>query len=198
MAPDKLRKIHTFTGLLPLALYLVFHAWEHWPVTAGRDALFARLAGSALVPLEILFVLVPLLAHGAIGLCLARRPDPGASYASPAFRRLQAVSGAVAGLFVLWHVAFVWAPAIGRPDRASAAYDAMLAQTGTYLGAALHVLALSAVCVHLGQGLSAAWLRHQPAAPVRLVRGAAIVAGLLLWLVLLNELSAYAGGAAFL
>jgi succinate dehydrogenase / fumarate reductase cytochrome b subunit len=198
MAPDKLRKIHTFTGLLPLALYLVFHAWEHWPVTSGRDALFARLAGSALVPLEILLVLVPLIAHATVGLLLARRPDPGVLYASPAFRRLQAVSGAITGVFVLWHVGFVWAPAVGRPDRASAAYDAMLSQAGSYAGVAFHVVALSAVCVHLGQGLSAAWLRHRPGAPVRFVRAAGIAAGLLLWLVLIDELSAYAGGSALL
>jgi succinate dehydrogenase / fumarate reductase cytochrome b subunit len=198
MEPDKLRRIHTFTGLLPLALYLAFHAWEHWPVTAGRDALYARLEASALAPLEIVFVILPLIVHAALGLTLARRPDPGAMYASPAFRRLQAVSGALTGAFVLWHVAFVWGPAVGRPDRTSVAYDAMLAQAGGYLGVALHVLALSAVCVHFGQGLSAAWLRLRPDAPVRFVRGAGIALGLALWLVLIDELSVYAGGAALL
>jgi succinate dehydrogenase/fumarate reductase cytochrome b subunit len=198
MASDRLRKIHTFTGLVPLALYLAFHAWEHWPVRAGRDPLLDRLSGSAFAPAEILLVLLPLLVHGAAGLRLSRQPDPARSYASPSFRRLQAATGVVTGLFVLWHAAFVWLPAVGRPDRASVAFDAMLDQAGGYLGAGLHVVALSAVCVHFGQGLSAAWLRHRPQAPVGFVRGAGIFFGLMLWVVLLNELSVYAGGSALL
>jgi succinate dehydrogenase/fumarate reductase cytochrome b subunit len=198
MASDRLRKIHTFTGLVPLALYMGFHAWEHWPVRSGRDALLARLSASAWAPAEILLVVLPLLVHGAAGLLLSRQPDSVRAYASPAFRRLQAATGAISGVFVLWHAAFVWAPALGRPDRASVAFDRMLDQAGSYLGVGLHVVALSAVCVHFGQGLSAAWLRHRPGAPVGFVRGAGIALGLLLWLVLLNELSVYAGGSALL
>ena len=198
MAPDRLRKIHSFTGLVPLALYLGFHAWEHWPVRAGSEPLLARLRDSSWVPAEVVLVLLPLFAHGALGVVLSRQPEPRPVYASPAFRRLQLVTGVISGLFVLWHGGFVWLPALLAPDRASAAFDVMLDQAGTYVGAGLHVFALSAVCIHFGQGLGAAWLRYRPGAPVRLIRILGGALGLILWLVLLEELSVYAGGAPLL
>ena len=191
---DSLRRMHSLTGLFPLGAYLLFHAWEHWPIRAGRDAVLARLSHTSSAPLELLFVVLPLLIHAGLALRLMGQPDRSGVYLSPAFRRLQAVTGGLTVLFLLWHLSMAWGPRLlsGSDVRG---YDAMLTQTGTALGAALQVVGLSAVCVHFGQGLSAAWLRLWPDSPPGLVRALGIALGVALWLLFVDELSAYAGGA---
>jgi hypothetical protein len=94
---------------------------------------------------------------------------------------------------LLWHVSAVWLSRV--LSGTVAGYDAMLTQTGTTLPAALHVVGVSAVCVHFGQGLSAAWLRLWPDSPPGPVRSIGLVLGLSLWLMFVDELAAYAGGA---
>jgi succinate dehydrogenase / fumarate reductase cytochrome b subunit len=197
MNADAQRRLHSLTGLFPLGAYLCFHAWEHWPIRAGRDPLLDRINATSSAPLEVLLVIVPLLVHAALGLKLFRESDGSRAYLSPAFRRLQAVTGFITLAFLLWHLVSVWGPRIASGG-SHRAYDAMLEQAGSTLGAALHVVALSAVCVHFGQGLSAAWLRLWPDSPARLVRGLGIGLGLCVWLALLDELAAYAGGAPLL
>jgi succinate dehydrogenase / fumarate reductase cytochrome b subunit len=199
MNHQALRKLHSFTGLVPLGAYLGFHAWEHWPVRRGRDAALAHLADTRSVPLELLLVLLPLLAHAGLGLWLARQTDPAtpAPYVTPAFRRFQASTGLLSAAFLLWHVSGVWLPRAltGRPAEA---YGALLDQVGTLGGAALYVVGTSAVCVHFGQGLSAAWIRFRPGVSTRLARSIGTALGLALWLVLFNELAVYATGAALM
>jgi succinate dehydrogenase/fumarate reductase cytochrome b subunit len=198
MTSQSLRRLHSLSGLFPLAAYLVFHAWEHWPIRDGRDAALARLRLTASTPLEILLVIAPLLIHAALGIKLAREPDDSRAYASPAFRQFQAITGYITAAFLLWHVIWVWGARVGDAQGVVRSYDAMLTQAGSTLGASLHVVALSAVCVHFGQGLSAAWLRFRPQASEQRARSLGILLGVLLWLVLVDELSAYAGGAPLL
>lgn len=198
MASDTLRKVHSFTGVVPLAAYLLFHAFEHWPVRIGRDPLLARLSRTSFVAAEVVLVLLPLLVHAALGFKLRRLPETGPSYVSQAFRRLQALTGAMTAVFLLWHLASVWVRGWGEPSRAIVVYDAMLTAAGTTLGASLHVVALSAVCVHLGQGLAAVWLRYRPTSSPSQVRTLSVTFGLALWFVMLNELAAYAAGAPLL
>ena len=193
-----LRKLHSFTGLVPLSVYHGFHAWEHWPVREGRDAALHRLALTSSAPIEVIFLLLPLLVHAGIGLRLAREPDESRAYHSPAFRKLQGLTGLVTALFLLWHVGLVWVPRVMQGGAASAAYAAMQDQAGPVLGMALYVFGLSAVCIHFGQGLAAARIRHAPDAAPRFVRAAAALLALAVWLVMLNVLSVYATGAALL
>ena len=194
MQRASMRRIHRATGLFPLAAYLLFHAWEHWPVRASRDALFARLAQTHHGVLEVVCVLLPLCVHAALGLVLARHPEELTCYASPAFRRLQAATGVLTAGFIVLHLAGVWLPRLAGGGVA-AAYMSMCDQSGTALGLALHVVGLGAVCSHLGQGLGCAlssWC-----AP-RVARGLGVGVGVLLWLVLLNELAVYATYAPLL
>jgi succinate dehydrogenase / fumarate reductase, cytochrome b subunit len=196
------RRLHSALGLLPLGAYLFFHAWEHWPVRLGRDALFLRLSGSASTALELTFVLLPLLVHGALGLSLSRDPAGAAAYRSASFRRLQIASGALSGAFLLFHLLTAWLPRLAPATlvmQLAAVYSAMLDWTGTGLFAVLHAVGLAAVCTHFGQGVGLALPRLLPrlVAP-RLGRWVGIGLAAALWLIFLNELAAYATYAPLL
>jgi succinate dehydrogenase / fumarate reductase, cytochrome b subunit len=193
-----LRKIHSFIGLFPLGAYLLFHVFEQSPVRVSRDAAIERLAFSENVPLEVLCVLVPLFVHAVLGLVLARRPEEGPSvYASPTFRRFQMTTGVVTALFLVLHVATVWLARV-REGRAAAAYTAMTNQVGTLPSAALYVLGTSCVCWHFAHGLSALLLRNAPNLSPRVARAGCAMVGIWLWVIFMDELAAYATGAALL
>jgi len=199
MTRDTLRKLHSFTGLFPLGAYLLFHAYEHLAIRAGRDALLDRLATTTSWPLELVGILLPLLAHAGLGLYLARVPDAPASYGSASFRGLQRVTGLIVVVFLGLHVVGVWLPRVQADDRPGAAYGAMLDQVGTLPLAALYVLGVTAVCLHFGQGLSAAVSRYGVLGLTP--RGSRLLGatvGVVLWLIFIDELIAYASGAALL
>jgi succinate dehydrogenase / fumarate reductase cytochrome b subunit len=199
MERASLRRLHSATGLVPLGAYLVFHAWEHWPVRHGRDALLSRLARSTSAPLEIVFVLLPLLAHAALGLWLARDREGARVYVSPAFRKLQVATGVIAAAFLLVHLTTVWLPRLLGPGALEAAYGATLDWTGTAPRLTLHALGVGAVCTHLGQGIGLSLPRLWPGLITpRLGRVLGVLMGALLWLIFLNELAAYATYAPLL
>lgn len=194
MTQSALRTLHAFLGLVPLGVYLGFHAWEQWPVRSGRDPALLRLEQTSHVPLEVLVILLPLLVHAGLGLMLFRAPDPTPAYRSQAFRRFQAITGVVSLAFVVLHVAGVWLPR-ARSGLPSDAYGAMLDQVATLPRAAWYVLGTSAVCAHFGQGLSASWLRLRPQASPRVARAVGVAVGVSLWWTFFGALATYATGA---
>jgi succinate dehydrogenase / fumarate reductase, cytochrome b subunit len=207
MHPEILRKLHSFTGLLPLGAYLLFHAYEQLAVRAGRSAAILRLDRTTYAPLEVACVLVPLLLHALLGVRLSRLSARGSvaqgddtsfPYASRSFLRMQLWSGIVSAAFLLWHVGYVWVPRVVAA-RPAAGYGAMVDQVATLPLAALYVIGTTAVCVHFGQGLSAVVLRYQMLnVTPRTARVLFGVVGLLLWLTFVDELSAYVAGRPLL
>lgn len=197
MQPATLRKLHSFSGLFPLGAYLLFHAYEHLAIRAGRDPAIARLGQTSNVALELMLVLLPLLVHAGLGLWLARHADFSPAYASPRFRRLQAGSGVLTALFLVWHVAGVWLPR-ALSGRSADAFGALSEQVASLPRAGLYALGASAACLHFAQGLSAVLIRNRPELSVALVRAVAALLGIFLWLTFVNELMAYATGAPLL
>jgi succinate dehydrogenase / fumarate reductase cytochrome b subunit len=191
---DQLARVHRLTGLFPLAAFVVFHAWQQWPIRVGRDEALARMAETSHPWLEWLFVLLPLAAHAASGLWLRQRGHAAPGYASPAFRQFQAITGGLVAAFLGCHVLGVWLPSVlaGTPLEAHAR---LFDQTGSAPGIAGYALGISAVCLHLGQGLSVALLRAWPACPPRLAYTLGGMVGGCVWIVFLDELAAYATGA---
>jgi succinate dehydrogenase/fumarate reductase cytochrome b subunit len=189
-----LRRLHSASGLW-LGGFLVFHAWQQAAVRSGRDALLQRLGGRTQALWVLALLLVPLGLHAGLGLALSRRPDAGAprAYASQAFRRFQRSTGALGALLLAAHVGGVWWPHV-RSGRAAEAYGALLDQTAGALGAGLYVLGISVVCLHFGQGLSAALLRWAPRCPLRLARALGGAFGLGLWLAYFDLVAGYARG----
>jgi succinate dehydrogenase/fumarate reductase cytochrome b subunit len=190
------RRLHSVSGLFPLGAYLCFHAWEHWPVRASRDELFARLEHSSNAALEGALVLLPLLLHAVLGFKLAREPDDGA-YAGRAYRRLQAVTGALSGAFLLYHLAVSWLPRL--IESTGAAYGSTVERSGTLGGLILHAVGIAAVCTHFGQGLGAALPRLFPdQLGPHAARWLGGTLALALWLAFINELAGYATYAPLL
>lgn len=197
MPTATLRKVHSFSGLVPLGAYLLFHAHEQLAIRGGRDALIARLDRTTHAGLEILCVLVPLAFHAALGVYLARERD-ARHYPSPRFWSLQVMTGALSGLFLLLHVATIWGTRVSQ-GRPAAAYGAMHAYVGTLPAAAVYLIGLTAVCAHFAQGLSAAALRWGPPhLSAKRTRIACVALGVVIWGLLVDALMAYVTGSALL
>lgn len=196
-----MRRVHSATGLFPLGAYLLFHAWEQWPVRESRDALFARLASSHNALIEAAVVLLPLIVHAVLGLRLyvSRAPAEGDGYVSPSFRGMQAITGLFAIAFIVLHLLGGFLPRISEPNPIGAAFMGVRGQVERLSGMAIYVLGIAAVCTHFGQGLGLSLLRLSPAQfSPRGARVVGLVVGVLLFLIFLNELAAYATGAALL
>jgi succinate dehydrogenase / fumarate reductase cytochrome b subunit len=191
MHPEILRKLHSFTGLLPLGAYLLFHAYEQFAARGGRTQAVLRLERTTSAPLEVLCVLLPLLLHAALGVRLLRLQGALArgtarfdgllargtarfdSAAVPSVREDASFPYASASFrsLQLWSgivsAAFLlWHVAgVWVPrvvaERPAAGYGAMVDHAATVVRAALYVIGTTAVCVHFGQGLSAVCLRYQ-------------------------------------
>jgi succinate dehydrogenase / fumarate reductase cytochrome b subunit len=198
-----IRKVHSLSGVLPLGLFLLYHAWQQSPVRHGRDPMLVRLDETTHGLAALLVgVALPLLVHGTCGLWLARRGarDSEAAqvgYRSHAFRRFQAMTGVLTALFLVLHMGGVWRPWLAA-GRAFAVYGVMLDHTGSLPGAAAYVVGISATCVHWGQGFSAFLLRWWPRCSPRFARTVGALSGGALWLTFLNELAVYATGAALM
>ncbi len=193
VATATLRKLLALTGLVPLALFLAFHAYQQSALLQGRDALLARLDASPMSCGLSVLLLAMLLVHATCGAVLATRQDAALerTYGSRAFRSFQAVTGALTLAFLLLHVGgTLWARL--SLETSAGAYGVVLDQTGTTPGMAAYVVGISAACLHLGQGLAASILRFWPTAQVRIVRGCAGLAAGFLWLTFFRALAVYA------
>jgi hypothetical protein len=174
----------------PYALaYLVFHGYEHAPVREGRDAVLARLAGTARFELEWVLVLLPLAAYGLAYLRgLRQRRDP----ASGLIGRLSAALGA--GLLGL-HLRQVWWPrhAARAP---TAAYFGMLEASARPAGLALVLALITASVLHFT--LASLPLFEALALGPGRGRALAALAGTALWVWFVDLLAAYGAGAPLL
>lgn len=192
--------------MLPVTVWLAFHVWETAAASAGQDAFAARLTGPAAGSLgllvEVLLILLPLVVHAVTGLMLVakeRDPKDAGSYDSPGSRRLQRGSGVVALVFIAAHLRHIWlARVLGGYDAVEV--HGLLAQdlgTPSYL--AIYVVGLTAVFLHLAEGLTAAARTWGVASGDRAMLRLRVVAVLLavgLWGMSINSLSHFSTGRA--
>lgn len=199
------RKWHSILGVGPLLAFLLLHAWEASAATGGRDAFTQRFAlttsSLAGLLLKSVITLLPLLVHAALGVGVLRRvPDDGplARYPSKGLRRLQAITGLVVAVFLIFHLVRAWAPLVYGAD-AGAAYDALMLHAGVPFEMTLYVLGIACASFHVGQGLVAACVTWGWASNAASLARARVVVGtvaFLLFLVFLNSLSHFATGRA--
>ncbi len=105
------RKIFSFCGIVPLAIYTFWHLANNVYAVRGPAAFDARLAEATRSPLYApaiwLFVYLPFVIHAAVGLAITFRSKPNV-IRLPAFRNwkylLQRVSAIGVLLFVPAHV----------------------------------------------------------------------------------------------
>jgi len=208
-------RVHALTGAFPLSAFVVMHLVEIWPALAGRDAWNARIALTAspawLVGKAVL-VLLPLVAHAALGLRraargFARREEPDeraaheSAYGGRGLRALQWLTGLVALVFLVAHLAQLWAPLVLGRVSGPWLYEAQLSELGTPLWIGLQSLGLAAVCFHVAQGLPAALVSLSIIEEASALRTARVVVGvvsLVVWLLFVDITSHFASGAALM
>jgi succinate dehydrogenase / fumarate reductase cytochrome b subunit len=154
---ERLKRVHSLTGMLPVAAFLLAHFAVNAAAVRGPgafDALAAKLDGIPyLVALEWLAIALPFAVHIAIGVWLvatdAVEPPP-----RRLAERLQRISGIFLAFFVIYHV---WATrlsteiAAGDPER-----FALMARHLAHPGVAIvYGLAVIAAAFHLGHGFVA-------------------------------------------
>lgn len=151
----QLGRYHAVLGTV-LGSYVVFHAWQQWPVLVSRDAWLERAQHAALPSLLKVVVYGALVAHMVLGaLRLRAGAHPADESPSAGLRRLQLFFGTLTLLFLAVHIPLVqWAPS--PATTVLDVYAHLLERVGTPGMLALHVVGITAVCAHLGLGLSRA------------------------------------------
>ncbi|MEM1417790.1 MAG: hypothetical protein AAGH15_23020 [Myxococcota bacterium] len=153
--PDRGDALAGRLALVPLAVFTVYHAVEMSRAVEGREAWVAGAAsgwGRAL--LGLIIVVAPLLVHGALALRRRRLAGFDESFGGAGHRRLQALSGAVVGAFVLAHAVHLTLPALMGLDGVGL-YERLREDVPRPAWIGAYALASAALALHLGQGLGA-------------------------------------------
>ncbi len=194
-----LARVQALLGLLPLGGYLVYHLIEIWSARGGREAWVDRGGEHGPRALIVVILFLPLALHAGLGvLRLLRQPTPDLT-GSRGMRALQAGTGAVALAFIALHVGEVWSVGSGPHADARAYYAALYRTAGRPLHLAAYVIGLTALCFHVGHGMSRAavtfGLVRTPSGQFAF-RILGFIAGFALWALLLQVLAHFAIGEA--
>jgi len=108
-----IRRLHSLTGLVPIGAYLVFHLATNAAIIDGVEAYqhradqIHRLGPTTIFVLEWSLIFLPILFHGVIGMVIVARGDRNITnypYGGNFRYTLQRATGAIAFVFILWHV----------------------------------------------------------------------------------------------
>jgi succinate dehydrogenase/fumarate reductase cytochrome b subunit len=192
-----LGRFHGALGAL-LGLYTVFHLWQQWPALLGRDAWLERARHAGLPGTLKALLIAVLLGHVLLGaIRLKAGAHPADETRAAGLRRLQLFLGALVLLFLAVHVPLVhWTP--GPASTITDVYARLTAQLGRPGMLAVHLVGVTAVCAHLGLGLSRAVVTFGAPKSSRIngyVAGALAAVVLFGWL---QVLAWYAIGAPFM
>ncbi len=214
MAQGRLpERLLTFTGVVPLSIFLVWHLALNASSLGGAarfDAVFGAAARSPLTPVvEIVLVLVPLAYHALYGIhILAARKPSFRTYPALQTRMvlLQRVTSFVLLVFVAAHL---WELRIHRMlhEMPTAAIHARLAEHLSWTVWSVpwiaigYLVGVAAACFHFANGLWAFGVAHKNLSGEREKIRAAIVpfgAGIVLFVVACATVVTLAGGGALL
>ncbi len=150
-----LKRLHSLTGVLPLAGFVVFHLYENSHSVAGPQAFndtVAVIRGQPYLYLVEAALLSPLLFHAVLGMKLARaaRPNLGAYPTAQNFGyTLQRASGVVLLAFIAFHLYTTRFAGIPT-DRM---FQTLSADFSRPAWAAFYVLGIVSAAYHLSNGL---------------------------------------------
>lgn len=188
---------HSLLGAGPLALFVTFHVLVNASALLGQggyqqvSAWLDAAPGSVL--LELLFVWLPLLGHGSLGLRIAL----GSSWTlerRPTHERwrylLVRLTGVITLAFVVWHsYTLRWPRLTGVRDSGAlhSVLQRQLSSVGSWgvpWAALCYVLGLAAASYHLARGIgsfAARWSTPEQGARVARVERAGVALGVLLF-----------------
>ena len=105
-------RLFSLSGLIPVGAYLVVHLLTNASVLNGVSTFQENVdrihsLGIALLPIEIIFIFIPILFHAAVGWLIISGALPNAGaypYASNIRYTMQRATGIIAFVFILFHV----------------------------------------------------------------------------------------------
>jgi succinate dehydrogenase/fumarate reductase cytochrome b subunit len=154
---EKLGRYHGALGAV-LGVYVVFHLWQQWPALVSRDAWLDRARSAGLPSALKLLLLLVFLGHMLLGAQRLRTgTHPADTSPTAGLRRAQLFFGALTLFFLAVHVPLVqWTE--GPASTVLDAYARLTDQLGRPGTLAAYLVGITAVCMHLGLGLSRAAL----------------------------------------
>jgi succinate dehydrogenase / fumarate reductase, cytochrome b subunit len=170
------RRLHSLTGLVPVGAFLFIHFVTNVSILDGPATYQSRvdqihsIGPVTLLCTEWMFIFLPILLHGLIGLVIVARGKRNLiyyPYVENVRYTLQRWTGVIAFAFILWHVFhtrgwFVspwWMSHVTRPlgggtfDPACAAATAAAAIQASVAVLMLYVVGVLACVYHLANGL---------------------------------------------
>lgn len=197
-------RLHSVTGFW-LVVYVGWHLWETSAATGGRERFFVRITGAGgepwAVALEVALVLVPLALHVGLGVVRARAGlGTAGGYGDVGSRGLQWLTGGLALAFLGAHLAHTWVRKLAGAG-AYGLYEGLREDLPHPIWLGVYVAGVSALCLHLAQGVGAlggAFVAEPSVRARRLWRLGGAVLALALWVVAVNTISHFATGEALI
>ena len=159
-----IRRLHSLTGIIPVGVFLCIHLSVNATILAGPEAFqyavnqIHKLENLGILQaVEVLFILLPILFHAAIGIViwLSGKPDLGAyQYASHYRYVLQRWTGIVAFAFILvhlWHLH--WVIPGGAEFNEQAAADSTIRALSAAWTAPVYAVGILCAVYHLANGI---------------------------------------------
>jgi succinate dehydrogenase / fumarate reductase cytochrome b subunit len=170
-----LRRLHSLTGLIPVGAFMTVHLLVNASILDSSAAFQKNVyqihsLGRLLPLVEWLFIFIPILFHGILGVVIIRGGLPNSGsypYANNIRYTLQRVSGIIAFVFIAWHVFHMhgwfhfpaWSESVAKPLNGanfkpySAPSTAALAMQQSFLVLLLYIVGIVASVYHLANGL---------------------------------------------
>jgi len=171
-----IRRIHSLLGIIPVGAFLAVHLATNFSILDGVKTFQERIdqihsiGPITLLGVEWLFILLPILLHGLIGLIIVTRGKRNVlayPYRENFRYTLERLTGVIAFLFILWHVFHTrgwlptewWMTHVTRPlgggtfDAANAAATAALTIQTSPIVAVLYLVGILAAVYHFSNGL---------------------------------------------
>lgn len=169
-----IRRLHSLSGLIPVGAYMVVHLITNASVLDSPGKFQASVyiihsLGAALPLIEWVFIFIPIIFHGVVGLFLIAEmaPNNAAYNYNGNFRyTMQRITGLIAFAFIAWHIFHMhgwfhaewWAATVSGPlgganfhpyNAASSASEAMRHP----LAIVIYVIGVLACVYHLANGI---------------------------------------------
>jgi succinate dehydrogenase / fumarate reductase cytochrome b subunit len=172
-------KIHSLTGIIPIGAFLVEHFWSNSYALVSMD-LYNRQSSDLQtipwrVPVEAIFIWIPLLYHGFYGIYIWSRGKANVSrysYGANWMYVMQRWTGLVAFVFIGWHVYVERFLTQGRSN-----YFDVVTTLSNPLYLSFYIIGILAVSFHFGNGLWQFSNKWGLAVGARAQRKAAWIAG---------------------
>ena len=154
---DRLRRIHSLTGMIPLGVFLVEHIAVNSFALAGPESfrrVAAALGGIPMVAaIEVVGIALPLVIHSVIGVLIATElPERGSAHWPTRREIVQRATGVLLLPYLIYHV---WATRLS-PDvlqKHADLFEIMRKQVSGAGGLAFHAAGVILAAWHLGNGL---------------------------------------------